>query len=224
VGAIQTVLNVINGSIHDALNGINAVRNAMSSLYQIVAWPTQLINQARAQVSGMISQYRNLMRSIFNISLTSATLPETRSLESVIRNQQIGDFSSLTTDYHSVFGAPLSSTSASPQDRMMVDMDDALVKDSLKALKEMDDAGQVTLAIADQIENTASTAAPGSAPFLTATAAATSIQSQALTQKMIAAELRQEAGRLAHSNALRKRGATYTNHFGSTIQQMLQSR
>ena len=66
------------------------------------------------------------------------------------------------------------------------------------------------------------TAAPGSAPFLTATAVATSIQNQALTQKMIAAELRQVAGRLAHSNAVRKRGATYTNQFGGSIQKMLQ--
>lgn len=224
VGAIQSVLNVINGSLHNALNGINSVRTAMSSFYQTVAWPTQLINQARAQVSGMANQYRNPMRSIFNISLTSATLPQTQALESVMRNQHVGDFNTLTTNYHSVFGAPLSATAASPQDQVMVDMDDALAKDNLKTLKEMDDAGQMTLAIADQIEDTARTAAPGSAPFLTATAVAASIQSQALTQKMIAAELRQEAGRLAHASALRKRGATYTNHFGGAIRQMLHSR
>jgi hypothetical protein len=39
---------------------------------------------------------------------------------------------------------------------------------------------------------------------------------------MIASELRQVAGRLAHANALRKRGTTYTNQFGGSIQQMLQ--
>jgi hypothetical protein len=164
------------------------------------------------------------MRSIFNISFTSATLPETQALESVMRNHGTSDFLALTSNYHRVFGLPLSSTAASPQDQVMVDMDDALAKDNLKTLKEMDAAGQTMLQVADQIEDTASTAAPGSAPFLTATAVATSIQNQALTQKMIAAELRQEAGRLAHSNALRKRGTTYTNQFGGTIQQMLQHR
>jgi hypothetical protein len=101
-------------------------------------------------------------------------------------------------------------------------MDDALAKDNLKTLKEIDAAGQTMLSMADQIEDGASTAAPGSAPFLTATAVATSIQNQALTQKMIAAELRQVAGRLAHSNALRKQGTTYTNQFGGSIQKMLQ--
>jgi hypothetical protein len=224
IGAITSILNLINGSIHTALSGINSIRSAMSNLYQVVAFPTQLINQARAQVTGITNQFRNPMRSIFNISLTSATLPETQALESVMRNGQIGDFNALITNYHRVFGVSLGPTAASPQDQVMVDMDDALAKDNLKTLKEIDAAGQTMLQMADQIEDAASTAAPGSAPFLTATAVATSIQNQALTQKMIAAELRQEAGRLAHSNALRKRGTTYTNQFGGTIQQLLQRR
>ena len=86
IGAIESILNLINGNIHTALKGINSVRSAMRNLYQVVAFPTQLINQARAQVTGITNQFRNPMRSIFNISLTSATLPETQALESVMRN------------------------------------------------------------------------------------------------------------------------------------------
>jgi len=82
----------------------------------------------------------------------------------------------------------------------MTDMDDALAMDVLSALKQSDAAGALTLQMADQIEDGASQAAPGSAPFLTASAEAASIQCQALTQKMLAAELRQEAARLAHAN------------------------
>jgi hypothetical protein len=140
IGAIESILNLINGDIHTALNGINSVRTAMSNLYQVVAFPTQLINQARAQVTTLTNQFRNPMRSIFNISLSSATLPQTQALESVMRNGQIGDFNTLTSNYHSVFGLPLSSTAASPQDQAMVDMDDALAKDNLKTLKEIDAA------------------------------------------------------------------------------------
>ena len=44
---------------------------------------------------------------------------------------------------------------------------------------------------------------------------------QTAQQKMLAAELRQEAARLAHGNALRKRGATYTSQFGSQIINLL---
>ena len=224
VGEIQAVLNVINGLIQTALNAVNTVRSAVNSFYQTVAWPTQLINAAKALVSQMINQYRNLLRSIFNINLASATLPSTQALERVVRNQQVSDFNSLTNDYGTVYGPLPGQGALSPEDRNMTDMDDALAKDNLKTLKETDRAGQTTLDIADRIEDAASQAAPGSAPFLTATAVATSIQSQALTQKMIAAELRQEAGRLAHSNALRKRGVTYAGQFGGSIQKMLQRR
>ena len=221
-GAIQAVLDEINGVIQTALNGINTVRSAISNFYQTVTWPVQLINQAQQLVTQMIGQYRSLMRSILNINLVSATLPAAQALESVVRNQQAGDFGALNTNYGAVFGPVPASAAASPQDRMMIDMDDALAQDNLKTLKETDNAGQLTFSIADQIEDAASQAAPGSAPFLTATAVAASIQSQALTQKMIAAELRQEAARVAHSNALKKRGAAYASHFSGSIQNMLQ--
>ena len=93
-------------------------------------------------------------------------------------------------------------TQASAAERTLIDVDDALAQDTLKTLKESDDADNITLSVADQLENTASQAAPGSAPFLTATAVAASIRTQALTQKMLAAELRQEAAELAHRNTL----------------------
>ena len=67
--AIQAVLNVINGVIQTALTSINTVRSAMNNLQQLVVWPQQLINQARAQVTQMIGQYRNLMSNIFQIKL-----------------------------------------------------------------------------------------------------------------------------------------------------------
>ena len=104
----------------------------------------------------------------------------------------------------------------------MIDVDDALAQDTLKTLKELDDADNMALSMADQLENTASQAAPGSAPFLTATAVAASVRTQALTQKMLAAELRQEAAHLAHVNALRKQGATFASQVSTSIQNTLQ--
>jgi hypothetical protein len=221
VGAIQAVLNVINGVIHTALNSINSVRTAINNLYQGVAWPTQLINQARAQVTQIVGQYRNLMQGVFTVNLSSATLPVTQKLEQVIRNPQTSDFGTLTTDYGGAYGPVPSATAASGPDRAMTDMDDALALDNLKTLKETDDAGGLALQAADQLEDASGQAAPGSAPFLTATAVVASIESQALTQKMLAAELRQEAARLAHENALRKHAATSTSQLGSQIINLL---
>jgi len=221
IGAIQSVLNVINGVIQTALNSINSARTDMNNLYQSVAWPSQLINQARAQVTQIIGEYRNLMQGVFTVNLSSATLPVTQKLEQVMRDQQTNDFGTLTTDYGSAYGPVPAATAASGPDRAMTDMDDALVLDNLKTLKETDEAGSLTLQAADQLEDASGQAAPGSASYLTATAVVASIQTQALTQKMLAAELRQEAARLAHENALRKHAATSTGQLGSQIINLL---
>jgi hypothetical protein len=221
VTAIQSVLNVINGVIKTALNSINSVRTAISNFYQQATWPVALISQAKAMVTQMIGQYRSLMQNIFNINLKSATLPNPIGLENVMRNHQTNDFATLTSSFGNTYGGVPTTTGASPEDRTMMDMDDALAVDNLKTLKESDAAGDLTLQAADNIENAASQAAPGSVPFLTATAVVASIESQALTQKMLAAELRQEAAGLAHENALRKRGSAMTGDVNTQILNLL---
>jgi hypothetical protein len=222
VAAIEAVLNVINGTIETALNAINSVRSTTQQLYQGAVWPVSLLNQAKAFVTQMIGQYRNLMHSIFSINLKSATLANPIALEGVMRNHQTGDLAALTISFGNTFGSVPTATAASPADRTMMDMDDALAMDNLKTLKESDAADDLALQAANSIEDQASQAAPGSAPLITATAVAASIQSQALTQKMLAAELRQEGARLAHQNALRKRGATMTGDVNSQILNLLE--
>jgi len=222
VQAIQAVLNVINGMLKNALTAINTARTAMNALYQNFVWPVQLINQARAQVTQMINQYRALMASILNMNLSSATLPTPQSLETVMRDHQVNNFNSLSQSFGNTYGAIPTSVDASQADRDMSDMDDALTLDSLKTLKASDNATDLELQAANSIENSATQAAPGSAPFMTASAVASSIRSQALTQKMLAAELRQEAAHIAHQNGFRKRGATFTTQFRALMMNLLQ--
>ena len=222
VQAIQAVLDVINGMLKNALTAINTVRAGINQLYQNLAWPVQLINQARAQVTLMINQYRALMASILNMNLSSATLPTPQSLETVMRDHQVNNFNSLTQSFGNTYGAIPTAVDASQADRDMADMDDALTLDSLKTLKASDNATDLELRAANAIENSASQAAPGSAPFMTASAVASGIRCQALTQKMLAAELRQEAAHLAHQNGFRKRGATFTTQFRKLMMNLLQ--
>src|SRR5258708_1500818 len=123
LAAIQAVLNTINGVIQTALNSINSVRNAISNLYQNLTWPVQLINQAKAQATQMIGQYRNRMRNILNIDLRSATLANPVALDTVLRDHQTTNFSNLVTTYASTSGAVPTATNATPADRAMIDMD-----------------------------------------------------------------------------------------------------
>ena len=220
--AIEAVLNAINGVIQTALNAINTVRSTINTFYQNMIWPVQLINQARAQVQQMIGQYRNLMAGILSIRLNSASLANPQSLENVMRNHQVGDFNALTQSFGNTYGAIPTSTDASQADRNMSDMDDALTLDTLKTVKVSDDATDLEIQVANSIETSASQAAPGSAPFLTASAVASSIRSQALTQKMLAAELRQEAAHIAHRNGFRKRGADFSTQLRGVLTNLLQ--
>jgi len=222
LGGIEAILNVINGVIQTALTAMNTVRTAMKNLQQLVVWPQQLINQARAQVTQMIGQYRGLMSNIFHIRLNSATLPMPQALEAVIRDHQVNNFPALTATFTNNYGPIPVTTAASAGDRAMSDMDDALTLDNLKTLKAGDQATDIELESADAIENSSSQAAPGSAPFLTATAITSAIHAQALTQKLLAAELRQEAARLAHRNTLRKENATDTTQLRGLLVNLLQ--
>jgi hypothetical protein len=219
---IQAVLSVINGVIQTALTTINTARTALNNLQQVAAWPQQLINHARAEITQMIGHYRNLMAAIIHMNLRSATLPVPQSFEAVVRNHAVNDFGSLTTTYGSTYGLVPVATAANSTDRSMSDMDDALALDSLKLLKASDQATDVEIQSADSIENASGQAAPGSAPYLTATAIVSGINSQALTQKMLATELRQEAARLAHRNTLRKENANNTTQLRGVLVNLLQ--
>jgi hypothetical protein len=222
LGAIQGVLGVINDLIQTALTSMNMARTALSNLQQVRIWPQQLINQARVQVSAILGQYRNLMAGIIHINLRSATLPMPLAFEALVRDHQVDNFSSLATAYGNNYGLIPVAGNASSTDRAMSDMDDALALDTLKLLKASDQATDIEMQSADSIANAASQAAPGSTPFLTATAIISEISSQALTQEMLAAELRQEAARLAHRNTVRKEYANHTTQLRGVLVNLLQ--
>ena len=153
---------MINGLIQTALTSINAARTALSNLQQVTVWPQQLINQARAQDTAIVGQYRNLMAGIIHTNLRSATLPVPQALEAVVRDHQVNNFSSLTTGYAIHYGLIPVASDANSTDRAMSDMDDALALDSLKLLKASDQAIDIEMQSADSIENAAAQAAPGS--------------------------------------------------------------
>jgi hypothetical protein len=149
-------------------------------------------------------------------------LPNPQALEAVIRDHQVNNFVGLTGAFAKTYGAIPVATAATAGDRAMSDMDDALALDNLKTLKAGDQATDIELQSADAIENSSSQAAPGSAPFLTATAITSAIHAQALTQKLLAAELRQEAARIAHRNTLRKENAGDTTQLRGVLVNLLQ--
>jgi hypothetical protein len=224
---IQAVLATITVTIGGWLNQINSVLAKIFALFQQTVWPPGKISLAKSQIQSIIAQFLGVLQSIMSINPHTATLPHPIALENVIRDRSTADLSSLPPAYVQTFRPVPQAANIAPQDRDLTDMDDAMAQDNLMMLKESDQAQDLQLQLANQIENLVGNpsigiSAPGSSSLITAAAAAGQIQSHAVTQKMLAAMMRQEAARIAHDNAIRKRNAAYAAQLQTDMTNVLQ--
>lgn len=214
VGALQNFINNVMrpllDSIQTAAQAIQRLLGQIRQLWETIVWPLDAINQAKALALQLIGLFRGLLDSLYGVGVNSAQLPNPAALESVMRNKQFGDHGALVAVYGTVFGTLPSVNDAHPQERALMDADDAMAIDQLMTLKMADAGADRVLEAARAVENEATRYAPGTAAMATASAYAAAIQSQAHMQKMIAGQLRQEAARLAHDNMAIKRGANFT--------------
>lgn len=220
----SSIFSSIRSDMGVSLTAISDVTKDTQELYQVTMWPLAEINQVRGFVSTTISGYRNAMNLTFTTPFNSATLPGSQQLETLLHSQQSSQIGALQQSFTSNFGAIPQVNAASPQDRTMMDIDDALAQENLKTTLISDEGGNTLLAMANSMENQVALSTPGSNPFLTAQSQVAILRSQAFLQKMLAAELRQEAGRIAHDNVLVKRKTSAAGSLNSLITGALQAR
>ena len=215
--AVVSLINNTIGALLSAANGllgsVNKFVQALVNLWQDVVYPIKLINQARMLVTQLVAQFRGLIAAIDNVNVRSATLPNPSALELIMRNGSVADFAQFDQAFRTTYQPLPPVTDIDPGDRQRVDMSDALAMDTLKTLKTSDQVVNQTLTASQNIEDEAAEVAPGSAAYLTGVGLVAAVQNQAMMQKMLAAELREEAGILAHANAIRKRQADMANQF-----------
>jgi hypothetical protein len=226
---IQAVLTTISQTLGNWLNLINGVASDIRKLYEQTIWPLSAINLAKSQIQAIIGQFRGLIQSIMSINPHAATLANPVALENIIRNRVTGDLNSVPQMYVGTFRPVPQAGAIAPPDRNMTDMDDALAQDNLMLLKAADQAQDLELQAADQVESlvgnsSINISAPGSSSLITAAAVTAEIKSQAVMQKMLAAMLREEAGRVAHDNAIRKRNAALAGQLQTNMTNVLQHR
>ena len=213
VSLITNTIGSLLGTANGLLGSINSFFQALVNLWENTVYPIALINQSRMLVTQLIAQFRGLVTAIANVNVRSATLPNPSALEVIMRNGSIGDFAQFNQTYRTTYPATSAVTDIDPGDRQRVDMSDALAMDTLKTLKASDDVVNQTLQASQIIEDEAAQAAPGSAAYLTGAGMVAAVENQAMMQRMLAAELREEAAILAHANAIRKRQADMANQF-----------
>ena len=220
----DSLFSSIQNDMGSSLKAINQISQQVQQLYQTSIWPLAAINQARGFVSNSISSYRNSMNQIFNTPFTSAVSPGPQQFEAILHSRLTSQIPALQTSFTTNYGSIPQSSTASSQDRVMMDMDDALGQQNLKTTLIADQGADVILQTASQMENQVAVSTPGSNPYLTAQAQIANFRCQAYMQKMLAAELRQEAGRAAHDNVLVKSRTNVTGGINSLVTGALTSR
>ncbi len=213
----NSIFSSIQSDMGTSLKAINQIKQQIQQLYQTTVWPLAALNQARGFVSSSINTYRNSMNQIFTTRSSSAVLPGPQQFETLLHSRLSSQIPSLQTSFTTNYGAIPQVNTVRPQDRVMMDMDDALGQQNLKTTLIADQAQDVTIQAANQMENQVATTTPGSNPYLTAEAQVANLRCQAYMQKMLAAELRQEAGRIAHDNALVKSRTTSSGGINSMV-------
>jgi hypothetical protein len=220
----DSIFSSIQSDIGGSLSAINQVAQQMQKLYQTTVAPLAAINQARGFVVNSINSFRRQMSQIFNTSFTSAVTPGPQQFESILHSRLSAQIPALQTSFTTNYGVIPQVNAASPQDRVMIDVDDALGQENLKTTLIADQGGDAILEAAEQLENQVAVSTPGSNAFLTAQAQVANLRCQAFMQKMLAAELRQEAGRIAHDNVLVKRRTAATGGINGLITGALTAR
>jgi hypothetical protein len=218
---LTTITSTLQNAIGGVLSDIQVLNSTVNNFRQQIVWPITAINQAKTFVSSTRARYGSLMSQILAIRNNSATLATPSQMESAFRSGQAVNIGQLQTVYTKLYQQIPPATDARPVQRNMMDMDDALAMGALKTTVVSDQTTQAMLALADSLEDQSATAAPGSGPMLTAQAQVASLETQAYMAKVLAAELRQEAGKLAHQNTLLKQSAEATHNLQNQIQQVL---
>ncbi|HEV2472530.1 MAG TPA: hypothetical protein VGS41_07695, partial [Chthonomonadales bacterium] len=218
---LHTITSTLQGPIGNVLSEMQKVSTAVNNFRQRIIWPLALINQTRSFVSATRARYTGLMSQIEGIKNNSATLALPMQLESAFRSAQSGSMGQIPSIYSQVYQPVALAGIAQPMQRNLMDIDDAMSMDSLKTAMVSDQTTQSMLTLADSLEQQAMTAAPGSASMITAQARIADLETQAQLAKMLAAQLRQEATKLAHQNALLKQRSVATQNLQNPIQQVL---
>jgi hypothetical protein len=198
----HTITSTLQGPIGGALSEMRKLRAEVNNFRQQIIWPLAVINQARGFISATRARYTCLMSQIEGIKNNSATLALPMQLESVLRNAQSGSMGQIPSIYTQVYQPVALAGIAQPAQRNLMDIDDAMSMDSLKTAMVSDQTTQGMLTLADSLEQQAMTAAPGSAYMVTAQARIADLETQAQLAKMLAAQLRQEATKLAHHHSV----------------------
>lgn len=203
LAALSKMQSLMNTFIATPLKTINQYEQSVAKYEQQVMYPLAAINQAKSSVSQFEGQF-NQVSNMFRINVSSATLPQSQSLESLLLSRNAANVPNVSGQFQNVYGVVMAQNAASPQVRTMTDMTDAQAQDAMKRAIEIDALADAELKEATQIGKQISLAAPGSAPILEAEADVWVVRANAYTQAALAELMRTRGIDLANQSKISK--------------------
>jgi hypothetical protein len=223
MAALSKVESLMSTYVAAPLKTINQTQQTVAKYEQEVVYPIAAINQARNSVTQFENQFSQVT-NLFKGNVSSATLPQSQNLESILLSRNAGNLSTVSPQFQSVYGVVMPQNAASPQIRNMTDMTDAQAQDAMKRAIQIDALADAELAEADKMGQQISTAAPGSAPILEAEADVWGVRANAYTQSALAELMRTRGIDIANQSKLSKLAATDSTSSNGLINGVLTNR
>jgi hypothetical protein len=207
LAGLSKIESLMSSYVAAPLKTINQAQQSIASYEQEVVYPITAINQAKNSVSQFESQFTQI-GSMFRVKVSSATLPQSQSLESLLLSRNANDVPSVSSQFQNVYGVVMAQNAASSQVRNMTDTTDAQAQDAMKRAIEIDALADAELAQADKMGQQIALAAPGSAPILEAEADVWLVRANAYTQAALSELMRTRGIDLANQSKLAKLAAS----------------
>lgn len=218
---LSSISNLLSSVVAKPLGAIQQLEQQSVNFEQQVVFPITAINQARGLAGQFQGQFAQ-MRQIFQLPVSSATLPTPQQLEQSLLSRNPRAVPQITSKYASLYGTVMPTTDAPQAVRDLVDMTDGEAQAAMKKAVEIDALADLELQAAEQINQQLQTAAPGSAAILEAQSSAWLVRANAYTQSAMAELVRVRSIELANSAAQLKFSATHANTLQNSSGQILQ--
>jgi hypothetical protein len=223
MAALSKVESLMSTYVAAPLKTINQTQQTVAKYEQEVIYPIAAINQARNSVTQFENQFSQVS-NLFKGNVSSATLPQSQNLESILLSRNAGNLSTVSPQFQNVYGVVMAQNAASLQIRNMTDMTDAQAQDAMKRAIQIDVLADAELAEADKMGQQISAAAPGSAPILEAEADVWVVRANAYTQSALAELMRTRGIDIANQSKLSKLAATDSTSSNGLIKGVLTNR
>jgi hypothetical protein len=218
---LNTISGLLRNSVAMPLGSIQQSQQQSANFEQQVVFPMAAISQARNMAVQFQSQFVQ-MRQLFQLPISSATLPMPQLLEQSLLSANPGAMPQITSNYSTLYGTVMPAANAPQPVRNMVDMTDAEAQAAMKKAVEIDALANLELQAAEQINQQLQTAAPGTSTILEAETAAWLVRANAYTQSAVAELVRVRSIELANSSGQLKFSASHASTLQTTGNQVLQ--